>query len=176
MMNIAERKQATAPAEAQRWLESFEAALSARDAAAAAGLFLDDGLWRDVLAFTWTIQTMAGRSAIEPTLRETLSRTQARNFHIPDKRTPPRWISRAGEENIEALFEFESAFGPCAGVLRLRPDGQGKLRAWTLNTNLQELRGYEDEFKRRGEPEFDARLRRGELGRSSEKTTRILRK
>ena len=125
-MNVAERKQATAPAEAQRWLESFEAALSARDAAAAAGLFLDDGLWRDVLAFTWNIQTMAGRPAIEATLRETLSRAQARNFHIPDKRTPPRWISRAGDENIEALFEFETAFGPCAGVLRLKPDEPGQ--------------------------------------------------
>ena len=153
MMNIAERKQATAPAEAERWLASFEAALSAKDAAAAAGLFLDDGLWRDVLAFTWTIQTMAGGPAIEAALRETLSRAQARNFHIPDKRTPPRWISRAGVENIEALFEFESAFGPCAGVLRLRSDNDGKLRAWTLNTNLQELRGYEEEFKRRGEPD-----------------------
>src|SRR6187401_751379 len=107
MMNVAERKQTTAPAEAQRWLVSFEAALSARDAEASAGLILDDGLWRDILAFTWNIQTMAGRPAIEATLRETLSRAQARNFHIPDKRTPPRWISRAGEENIEALFEFE---------------------------------------------------------------------
>ena len=153
MMNIAERKQATALAEAQRWLESFEAALSARDAAAAAGLFMDDGLWRDVLAFTWNIQTMADRSAVESTLREALARTQARNFHIPDNRTPPRWISRAGNENIEALFEFESAFGPCAGVLRLKPDSQGKLRAWTLSTNLQELRGHEDEFRRRGEPD-----------------------
>jgi putative flavoprotein involved in K+ transport len=153
MMNVAERKQATASAEAQRWLESFQAALSARDAAVAAGLFLDDALWRDVLAFTWTIQTMAGRPAIEATLRETLSRTQAGNFHIPGKRTPPRWISRAGEENIETLFEFETAFGPCAGVMRLRPDSQGRLRAWTLNTNLQEIRGYEDEFKRRGEPD-----------------------
>jgi len=151
MMNVAERKQATAPAEAQRWLERFEAALSAGDHAAAADLFLDDGLWRDILAFTWTIRTMAGRPAIEGTLRETMSQAQARHFHIPDKRTPPRSISRAGEENIEALFEFESAFGPCAGVLRLRPDGTGKLRAWTLNTNLQELRGHEEEFKRRGE-------------------------
>ena len=69
MMKVAERKQTTALAEAQRWLEGFEAALSASDAAAAAGLFLDDGLWRDVLAFTWNIQTMAGRSAIESTLR-----------------------------------------------------------------------------------------------------------
>lgn len=153
MMNVAERKQATAPAEAQRWLASFEAALSAQDAAAAAALFLDDGLWRDVLAFTWTIRTMAGRPEIEAILRETLSRAQAGNFHVPDKRTPPRWISRAGDENIETLFEFDSAFGPGAGVLRLRPDSEGKLRAWTLNTNLQELRGYEEEFKRRGEPD-----------------------
>ena len=153
MMNVAERKQATAPAEAQRWLESFETALLARDAETAAALFLNDGLWRDILAFSWTIQTMAGRPAIEATLRQTQSRVQARNFHIPGKRTPPRWISRAGEENIETLFEFESAFGPCAGVLRLRPDDQGKLRAWTLNTNLQELKGYEDEFKRRVEPD-----------------------
>jgi hypothetical protein len=153
MMNVAERKQATAPAEAQRWLESFEAALAARAAVATAGLFLDDGLWRDILAFTWNIRTMAGRPTIEATLRETLSRAQATNFHIPDKRTPPRWISRAGDECIEALFEFETAFGPCAGVLRLKPDSQGKLCAWTLNTNLQELRGYEDEFKRRGEPD-----------------------
>jgi putative flavoprotein involved in K+ transport len=153
MMNVAERKQATAPAEAQRWLESFEAAVSAQDAAAAAALFLDDGLWRDILAFTWTIRTMSGRPAIEATLREMLSHARARHFRIPDKRTSPRWIARAGEENIEALFEFESALGPCAGVLRLKPDSKGRLRAWTLNTNLQELRGYEDEFRRRGEPD-----------------------
>ena len=102
MMNVAERKQATAPAEAQRWLANFEAALSAQDAAAAAELSLDDGLWRDILAFTWNIQTMAGRPAIEATLRETLARAQARNFHIPDRRTPPRWISRAGKKLIGA--------------------------------------------------------------------------
>ena len=46
-------------------------------------------------------------------------------------------------------FEFETAFGPCNGVLRLVPDGEGRLRAWTLNTNLHELRGHEEEFKRR---------------------------
>ena len=38
-------------------------------------LFHADGLWRDVLAFTWTIQTMSGRAAIDATLRETLART-----------------------------------------------------------------------------------------------------
>ena len=121
--------------------------------AAAAALFLVDGLWRDVLAFTWTIQTMAGRPAIEATLRETLARTQPTNFHIPPKRTPPRRVSRAGSECIEAMFEFETAFGPANGVVRLVPDRTRRLRAWTFNTNLHELRGHEEEFKRRAAPD-----------------------
>jgi putative flavoprotein involved in K+ transport len=152
-MNIAERKQTSALADAQGWLAQFETALQAQDAAAAAALFLPDGLWRDLLAFTWTIQTVAGRAAIEQTLAETLPRTKPKNFRIPPQRTPPRWLSRAGTDAIEVLFDFETAFGPCNGVLRLVPDHQGQLRAWTLNTNLHQLRGHEEEFKRRAPPD-----------------------
>jgi putative flavoprotein involved in K+ transport len=155
MMNVAERKQAAAPAEAQAWLASFDEALRRRDASAAAALFLSDGLWRDLLAFTWTIQNMAGRTAIEKTLRETLARTKPVNFHTPPQRTAPRWVSRAGTECIEAIFDFETAFGPANGAVRLVADPQApsRLQAWTLNTNLHELRGYEEEFKRRGPPD-----------------------
>lgn len=151
MMNVAERKQTAAPVEALAWLERFETALQAQDAAAAMALFLPDGLWRDILAFTWTIQTMSGRDAIEATLHETLARTKPTHFHIPASRTPPRWVSRAGTECIETLFAFDTAVGPCAGVARLVPDPQApaQLRAWTLNTNLQEIRGHEEAFKRR---------------------------
>jgi putative flavoprotein involved in K+ transport len=155
MMNIAERKRVTAPAEAQDWLARFEAALQAQDASAAAALFLADGLWRDVLAFTWNIQTMAGRAAIAATLRETLARTKPANFRIPAKRTPPHWVSRAGTETIETIFEFETAFGPANGVVRLvaDPSAPSRLRAWTLNTNLHELKGHEEAFKRRAPPD-----------------------
>ena len=53
------------------------------------------------------------------------------------------------------LFDFETAFGPANGVVRLMPDPQtpSQLRAWTLNTNLHELRGHEEEFKRRAPPD-----------------------
>ncbi|HSJ40862.1 MAG TPA: monooxygenase, partial [Xanthobacteraceae bacterium] len=63
--------------------------------------------------------------------------------------------TRAGTETIEALFDFETAFGPANGVVRLVPDPQApsQLRAWTLNTNLHELRGHEEEFKRRAPPD-----------------------
>ncbi len=153
MMNVVERKQSTAPADAQRWLESFGTALQAQNTAAAADLFIESGLWRDVLAFTWTIQTMSGRPAIETMLRETLERTQPKKFHFPARRTPPRWVTRAGTEAIEALFEFETATGRGAGVVRLVPDPQmpSRLRAWTIVTTLEELKGYEESFKTRAQ-------------------------
>ncbi len=154
-MNIAERTQANAPVEAKAWLTRFEAALQAQDAAAAAALFLPEGMWRDLLAFTWNIETASGRQAIERMLRTTLARTKPTKFHIPPGRTPPRWIARAGTEAIECLFGFDTAFGPASGVVRLVRDAHdpGRLSAWTLNTNLQELRGFEEEFRRRGEPD-----------------------
>jgi putative flavoprotein involved in K+ transport len=151
MMNIADRKQSMAGAEAQRWLDAFADALEANDPATAASLFSGNGLWRDVLAFTWNIQTQSGRPAIEATLRDTLARTRPANFHIPAHRTPSRWVSRAGVDCLETIFEFETISGPCHGVVRLVPDGQGSLRAWTLNTNLQELRGHEEKLTHRAE-------------------------
>src|SRR6185312_450938 len=153
MMNIAERKQASAAEEARDWLAQLSAALQTQDAAGAAGLFLPDGFWRDLLAFTWTIRTFTGRSAIEMMLRDALPRTQPGNFNIPPQRTPPRWVARAGTDCIEALFEFETALGRCNGAFRLVRDTDGRLRAWTINTNLHELKGYEEEFKRRAPPD-----------------------
>src|SRR6185503_18479333 len=43
--------------------------------------------------------------------------------------------------------------GPCSGVLRLLPDPAtpGRMRAWTLITTLNEIRGHEENFRRRGE-------------------------
>lgn len=150
MMNIAERKQANALAQAADWLARFEAALTSEDAHAAGALFLPDGMWRDVLAFTWHIQTQFGRAEIERTLRETLARTRPCNFTVPPERTPPRWVSRAGTECIEAILEFDTAFGRANATLRLVPDPEkpSRLLAWVLVTNLQELRGHEESFKK----------------------------
>lgn len=139
--------------EVARWLDAFEEHLRQQNARAAAELFLPDGLWRDVLAFTWTIGTVGGHDDIAGVLRRTLPDMRPRNFHVPAARTPPRWISRAGETTIEALFGFETAVGPCSGVLRLLPDpgAPAHMRAWTLITTLDEIRGHEENFRRRGE-------------------------
>jgi putative flavoprotein involved in K+ transport len=157
---IDDRARVTPQADTQRWLAAFEAALQSQDAAATADLFLLDGLWRDVLAFTWTLQTITGRPNIAATLRRTLARTQPKNFWIPPRRTPPRWVFRAGTQTIETIFEFETAFGSANGVVRLVPDPEspGNLLAWTLVTTLQELRGHEEAFKKRA-PDADENMR-----------------
>ena len=156
---VDDRKRLMPPSDAEGWLAGFAAAMQSQDAAAAAELFLPDGLWRDVLAFTWTLQTMAGQPAIEAMLHQTAARTKPLNFRFPARRTPPRWVSRAGTKTIEAIFEFETAFGHGNGVVRLVPDPKApsRLRAWTLVTTLQGLRGHEESFTNRAASQDDDR-------------------
>jgi putative flavoprotein involved in K+ transport len=155
MQDIVEAPRAVpAPEHARAWVEAwladFTAALARRDAQAAAALFLPDGLWRDVLAFTWTIETESGRGAIEAMLRGRLGVVEPAKFRIAPQRTPPRKVRRAGRTCVEALLAFETAFGPAGGVLRLVSDpDSGAPRAWMILTALDELRGHEEAWKRR---------------------------
>jgi putative flavoprotein involved in K+ transport len=115
----------------EQWLAGFADALEQGDAAAAAERFLDDGYWRDLVAFTWNIKTLEGPDAIRDMLEHTLARTKPRGWRVTE---PP-----AETEGVtEAWLEFETEVGRCAGHLRLK-DG----RAWTLLTTLQELKGHE---------------------------------
>ncbi len=82
------------------WLGAFEDALARRDAASAAGLFLPDGHWRDVLAFTWQLRTVSGAPSIEEALRRTLAETKPEGFRPHPGRTPPRKVVRAGTEAL----------------------------------------------------------------------------
>ena len=127
-----------------RWLQDFEAAVSAGDAKAARGLFLEDGHWRDLLAFTWHLMTFNGGDAIERMLADKLPEIRPRRFAVAEKRTPPALVERAGTETIEAIICFETAVGQCSGVVRLRPDGDGHLRAWILLTALDQITGHEE--------------------------------
>ena len=142
-MNVLSRTRPDTRDIALAWLKSFGDALQAGDAAAAAGHFAADGHWRDVLAFTWQIQTASGPAAIEAALAPTLARTKPSGFHIPAGRSQPRRERRAGTDCIEAVFEFETAFGRANGVVRLVEEG-GAWRAWTVVTTLEELHGYPD--------------------------------
>ena len=57
-------------------------------------------------------------------------------------------MTRAGTEAIEAIFRFETAAGRGSGVVRLVPDADGdaKLKAWTLLTALDEIKGHAEQL------------------------------
>lgn len=128
---------------AKAWLTDFAAALKTADATRLSALFAEECHWRDILAFTWDLRTLSGATAIAERLVPHLAAIAPRDVALVDGRTPPRRVTRAGTEAIEAIFTFETATGPCTGVVRLVSDG-GAPRAWTLMTSLDEIRGHED--------------------------------
>ena len=119
---------------AARWLEKLAEALARGEAAKAASLFAPESYWRDLVAFTSSIRTCEGRSAIQAMLAATLSHVR-----------PSNWTIRGADED-GAWFSFETALGRGIGHLRLR-DGQ----CWTLLTTLQELTGFEEKAGRQRE-------------------------
>jgi cation diffusion facilitator CzcD-associated flavoprotein CzcO len=142
-MNILTRPQAPATA-TQDWLEQLERALARGDDALLAGLFVADSYWRDLLALTWRIQTIAGATAIARELNAAARRAGPSGFALAPDRTAPRRVTRAGTETYEAIFRLETAQGRGAGVLRLVADADGAMKAWTLLTALDEIKGHEE--------------------------------
>ncbi|MDA9417544.1 monooxygenase [Bradyrhizobium sp. CCBAU 25360] len=133
---------------AQAWLDEFERALGRPDPATLDRLLLADSFWRDVLALSWNLQTIAGREMIAQALAALAPEAAPTSFRIAPNRAPPRWVTRAGTNTIEAIFTFETATGRGSGILRLIPDKTDgdRLKAWTLLTALDELKGFEEQL------------------------------
>lgn len=131
---------------AQAWLDGFERALGKPDPATLGQLFLADSFWRDVLALSWNLQTLAGRDALAQALTALSPKAAPTNFKIAPNRAAPRQVTRAGTNAIEAIFDFETTFGRGSGIVRLVPDAadRDRLKAWTLLTALDELKGFEE--------------------------------
>ncbi|MCO1657083.1 NAD(P)/FAD-dependent oxidoreductase [Pseudonocardia humida] len=138
---------------AKEWLAAFERATTARDPQAAAALFLPDGHWRDILAFTWHLRTFSGTDQLVAAFAETVEDVAPSGFTLREF-PAPRPVRRSGIDSIEALFDFRTAVGSGSGVLRVAPDEHGDPKAVTLLTALQELTGHEEisgERRPRGE-------------------------
>jgi putative flavoprotein involved in K+ transport len=130
----------------EHWLAQFAHALA--DGGELASLFHPDSFWRDVLALSWTIKTLNGADAILKELTCDAGSARPCGFAIAPNRAPPRRVTRAGTGAIEAIIHFETAVGRCSGIIRLIGDAadNNRLKAWTLLTALDELKGFEEQL------------------------------
>jgi cation diffusion facilitator CzcD-associated flavoprotein CzcO len=133
---------------ADNWLAQFEEALTGPDDGLLKTLFGRDSHWRDVLALSWNIQTINGADGILRELKARAPSAAPSGFAVDPERRAPRKVMRAGTDCIEAIFKFETKVGRGAGIIRLIPDATdgNKLKAWTLLTELGELKGFEEQL------------------------------
>lgn len=126
------------------WLTLFNHALQNGSFNSINDLFADDCHWRDILAFGWNLETVSGADAISTKLQRTVPELQPSDWTLAASRTPPRVVTRAGIEGIEAFISFDTTVGIVEGILRLIPatDAPERWLAWTLSTALQEIRGH----------------------------------
>jgi len=131
----------------EQWLDRLDAALLGESKASVAALFADDGHWRDLFAFTWSITPRQGAEEIASLMVAKQPATQARGFAIAQGRTPPRRVQRAGVDIIEGIFQFETQLGRGFGVVRLLAAEPSK--AFQVMTSLHELKGFEERVGKR---------------------------
>jgi cation diffusion facilitator CzcD-associated flavoprotein CzcO len=133
---------------AEDWLAAFETALVSRDVALIGALFHQDCHWRDILAFTWHMTPVEGRNNVATRLAAEQERTGAHGFYLPPGRKPPRKVKRLGIDSVEAIFEFKTADGRGAGIIRLSPapDAGDEMKAWLISTTLAALDGHEEKI------------------------------
>ena len=152
MTELIDQQASAAASATSDWLSAFQAALTARDADAAAALFADESYWRDIVSFTWNIATVEGRAGVADLLRATLDEVDPVGFRVTEEPAEADGV-------ITAWIAFETNVGRGSGLLRLI-GGQ----AFTLLTTLDELKGHE-------EPAHDRRARGVHHGASRDRAT-----
>ena len=132
------------------WLAAFEGALSGGDLQRVANLFAPECFWRDMVAFTWSIQTSEGPPAIAQMLARQLSHVRPSGWRVEGtpKSNPEGWT--------EGWVTFETAAGPGRGHVRII---NGK--CWTLLTTLISLNGHEPATGTRRPLGVDLQIKRG---------------
>ena len=132
--------------EVDNWLQSFNEVISQQknideSKKILSNLFFEDSHWRDILALTWKIQTVTGKSKVIENLLNKIMEVSAKSFQIDQRRTPPREVIRAGENVIEVILRFKTKFGNCESVVRLCEDQErkGNFKAWSILTALSDL-------------------------------------
>src|ERR1700709_616866 len=87
-----------------QWLADFGEALEQGDVDRAAGMFADDGFWRDLVAFSWNITTGEGPAGGRGPRAGTPAGTKPTGWHTTEEPAEAGGVT-------EAWIGFETAVG-----------------------------------------------------------------
>ena len=121
-------------ADLTRLVANLNDALVAQDADATAALFLDNGFWRDLAAFTWNLKTMEGPAQVRDMAKAQLAHIKPVSIALDAKESVT-----SGNGVTEGWLVLETETGRGIGHIRMK---DGKI--WTLLTTLHELKGHEE--------------------------------
>ncbi len=129
---------------AEQWIAAFGAAVAAEhDETALLQLFQEDSHWRDLVALTWDIRQVSGRSELVDRLRESVAWARPHNPRLASGYSAPARQTRTGHDVVEAFFEFDVVYGTAVGLVRLVEDGKSPAGsvAWMLLTQVESITG-----------------------------------
>ena len=144
-----------AEAVATEWVSSFND-FAKSGASGLSTLFLKESYWRDLLCLTWDFHTFQGPEKIKARLKSQDGSCRIKALTIDDSSSVGRpqvsAIDFEGKlKGIRSFLTVDTDVGRGRGLIRLLPDpgDQGKWKAFTLFTTLQELKGSEELIRER---------------------------
>ncbi|GJJ08956.1 hypothetical protein Clacol_003176 [Clathrus columnatus] len=131
---------------ATEFIDRFSKAVESDNTDNILSLFIGDGIWRDMLAFTWTFSTILGVQNIRKMLDSRMGEVQMKNIrpsihkHYKFHPAPPLlWI--------RTYMDFDTTVGHCSAIINLvpTPSSSNDIVEWkvfTFYTNLEGLKGF----------------------------------
>ena len=132
---------------AQAFAADFNNALSNKDSAALANLFLENNsFWRDHLGLTFNLRTLKGRADILNYVKSSSTPLVKLDIDSTTKFREPKFgpIDAWGDvKGIQFFIHFETRIGRGRGVVSLA-ETDGVWKIFILSTTLSELKGHEE--------------------------------
>ncbi|KAK6384353.1 hypothetical protein LTS17_001916 [Exophiala oligosperma] len=133
---------------ANRFVKQLEQVIQSRDSQAFADLFLNCGVWRDKVSFTWDYRSFNTPKNIEKAAWDLFPRTPTRNYKLIE---PAPSIQRPYPDIawLQIVYSFETNLVGATGVLNLIKTTDG-FKIWTLHTAIESLIGHPEVPNRDG--------------------------
>lgn len=132
------------------WISSFNSLIKGEDVEVSS-LFRNDSHWRDLLCLTWEFHTRQGPEKIASALSQKGKECRIKSIDTDtstDLRKPTiAPVDFVGNvKGVQSFLTVDTDVGSGRGLVRLLqdPEDEGKWKAFTFFTVLQELRGFEE--------------------------------